>query len=288
MLGANPPPCPVSPQIYPEYLEVLSTRNDSGKNGAVVKGRLTNRSAATKAGNGDAFRAQGGQADNVGILGRATECAVLDQLIAAVRTGESRVLVVHGAPGIGKSALLDYTALSATDLRVLRADGVESEMELAFATLHQLCAPLLDGLKDLPAPQRDALETVFGTRAGNPAAALPGRAGGAEPPVGRLEGASRALRGRGHAMDGPGLGAGPRLRRPPAAGGVGRPRLRRPPAVCGLARTAGAESHRAGQRRRPRPVEFGDPRPSSTSTCAIGSSTRPEATRLPCWSCLAG
>src|SRR4051794_8073047 len=89
-------------------------------------------------------------------------------MIAAVRTGESRALVVRGAPGVGKSALLEHLESSATGMRVLRAVGVESEMELAFATLHQLCVPLLDRLPGLPAPQRDALETVFGLRAGTP------------------------------------------------------------------------------------------------------------------------
>ncbi|WP_207755566.1 ATP-binding protein [Nonomuraea cypriaca] len=89
-------------------------------------------------------------------------------MIEAVRMGESRVLVVHGAPGVGKSALLEYAENSATGMRVLRAAGVESEMELAFATLHQLCAPLLGRLENLPVPQRDALETVFGMRAGAP------------------------------------------------------------------------------------------------------------------------
>ncbi|RSM91870.1 helix-turn-helix transcriptional regulator [Kibdelosporangium aridum] len=101
-------------------------------------------------------------------MGRGSECAALDQVIAAVRTGESRVLVLHGEPGVGKSALLEHLASSATGMRVLRAVGVESEMELAFATLHQFCVPLLDRMKDLPAPQRDALETVFGMRAGAP------------------------------------------------------------------------------------------------------------------------
>jgi DNA-binding CsgD family transcriptional regulator len=105
---------------------------------------------------------------HVGLVGRRSECAVLDQMIAAVRTGESRVLVVHGAPGAGKTALLEYLESSATAMRILRAVGVESEMELAFATLHQLCVPLLDRLQDLPAPQREALETVFGMRAGTP------------------------------------------------------------------------------------------------------------------------
>ncbi|MDP4509278.1 ATP-binding protein [Nonomuraea turcica] len=109
-----------------------------------------------------------GHGENVGLLGRGSECALLDQLIAAVRMGESRVLVVHGAPGVGKSALLEYAENAAAGMRVLRAVGVESEMELAFATLHQLCAPLLDRLENLPEPQRQALETVFGMRGGSP------------------------------------------------------------------------------------------------------------------------
>ncbi|QVI23770.1 AAA family ATPase [Nocardia tengchongensis] len=101
-------------------------------------------------------------------MGRAPECATLDQLITAVRSGESRVLVVHGAPGVGKSALLDYLEDAGAGLRTMRAVGVESEMELPFATLHQLCVPLLDRLPVLPAPQRAAVETVFGMRTGNP------------------------------------------------------------------------------------------------------------------------
>ncbi|WP_344407117.1 AAA family ATPase [Actinomadura nitritigenes] len=110
-----------------------------------------------------------GRGDGVGLLGRGSECAQLDQMVAAVRTGESRVLVVHGEAGVGKSALLEYAGgVAAGNAQVLRAVGVESEMELAFATLHQLCAPLLNRLGALPSPQRDALETVFGMRAGAP------------------------------------------------------------------------------------------------------------------------
>jgi tetratricopeptide (TPR) repeat protein len=89
-------------------------------------------------------------------------------MIAAVREGESRVLVVRGDAGVGKSALLDHLAHAASNVRVLRAAGVESEMELAFATLHQLCVPLLDRLPRLPDPQQEALQTVFGIRAGAP------------------------------------------------------------------------------------------------------------------------
>ncbi|MGY6024756.1 helix-turn-helix transcriptional regulator [Streptomyces spinosirectus] len=109
-----------------------------------------------------------GRGDKVGLLGRQIECAVLDRLVDAVRTGQSRALVVHGPPGIGKSALLGHLTDSPGDLRVLRAVGIESEMELPFATLHQLCVPLVDRLKNLPVPQRTALETVFGIRAGPP------------------------------------------------------------------------------------------------------------------------
>jgi DNA-binding CsgD family transcriptional regulator len=116
----------------------------------------------------DQGRYRSGRGKNVSLLGRESERAAVDQTIAAVRTGESRVLLVHGTPGVGKSTLLEYAENSATGMRVLRAAGVESEMELAFATLHQLCAPLLDRLNDLPAPQRAALETVFGTREGHP------------------------------------------------------------------------------------------------------------------------
>jgi DNA-binding CsgD family transcriptional regulator len=91
---------------------------------------------------------------------------MLDRLINAVRAGGSRVLVVRGEPGVGKSALLDYLAGRAAGCRVVRAAGVESEMELAFAGLHQLLAPVLDRADRLPVPQRDALRTAFGLSAG--------------------------------------------------------------------------------------------------------------------------
>jgi DNA-binding CsgD family transcriptional regulator len=100
------------------------------------------------------------------LIGRRAECGVLDRLVAAVRAGESRALVVHGEPGVGKTALLEYLAGQASGCRVARAWGVQSEMELAFAVLHQLCVPILDRLERLPAPQRDALRTAFGVSAG--------------------------------------------------------------------------------------------------------------------------
>ena len=77
------------------------------------------------------------------LTGRRAECDTLDRLVAAVRSGVSRALVVHGEPGVGKSALLEYLAGRARDLQVVRAAGVQSEMELAFAAVHQLCAPML-------------------------------------------------------------------------------------------------------------------------------------------------
>src|SRR4051794_35874318 len=102
-----------------------------------------------------------------GLLGRRSERQTLDGLLEAVRGGQSRALVLRGEPGVGKTALLRYAIDSASDLRVVRAVGVESEMELAFAGLQQLCAPMLDRLQRLPAPQRDALATAFGLRAGD-------------------------------------------------------------------------------------------------------------------------
>jgi DNA-binding CsgD family transcriptional regulator len=97
-----------------------------------------------------------------GLTDRRSECDLLKQLIDAVRAGESRALVVRGEPGVGKTALLEYLVEQASGCRLVRAAGVQSEMELAFAGLHQLCVPLLDRLERLPAPQSDALQTAFG------------------------------------------------------------------------------------------------------------------------------
>ena len=83
-----------------------------------------------------------------------------------MRAGEGRALVVRGEPGVGKTVLLDYLAGRASGCRVARAAGVQSEMELAFAGLHQLCAPMLDHAESLPVPQREALRTAFGLSAG--------------------------------------------------------------------------------------------------------------------------
>ena len=96
------------------------------------------------------------------LRGRREERAVLDGLLEGARVGRSGVLVLKGEAGVGKSAVLEYAVASASEMRGIRAAGVQSEMELAFAALHQLCVPLLDRLERLPGPQRDALATTFG------------------------------------------------------------------------------------------------------------------------------
>src|SRR3954447_18394695 len=99
--------------------------------------------------------------------GRRSEREALERLLAAVRGGQSRGLVVGGEPGVGKTALVESAIGSASGFRVMRTLGVESEMELAFAALQQLCAPLLQRLDRLPGPQQEALGVAFGLRAGD-------------------------------------------------------------------------------------------------------------------------
>ncbi len=104
------------------------------------------------------------------LYGRRAECQALDRVITDVRAGQSRVLILRGEAGAGKSVLLDYLAgrASSAGCRVARVAGVQSEMELAFAGLHQLCAPMLRRAERLPEPQRDALRTASGLAAGPP------------------------------------------------------------------------------------------------------------------------
>src|SRR3954453_15816047 len=101
------------------------------------------------------------------LIGRDAERNLLDRLVNAARAGESRALVVRGEPGVGKTALLEYLAEHASGCRVARAVGVESEMELAYAGVHQLLTPMLDRLQRLPGPQRQALRTAFGLSSGS-------------------------------------------------------------------------------------------------------------------------
>src|SRR6201986_77791 len=102
------------------------------------------------------------------LRGRGGQCAQLDSLLDRARVGHSGVLMLSGEAGVGKTALLEYAiaSASASSLTVVRVGGIESEMELAFAALHQLCGPMLDRLECVPARQRDALETAFGLGSG--------------------------------------------------------------------------------------------------------------------------
>ncbi len=102
------------------------------------------------------------------LVDRLDECQVLDGLLEGVHAGSSGVLVIRGEAGVGKSALLDRCMRQASRFQVRRIAGVESEMELPFAGLHQLCAPMLDGVDSLPQPQRDALCVALGLAAGDP------------------------------------------------------------------------------------------------------------------------
>ena len=96
------------------------------------------------------------------LIGRNAECQVLEALLRTVRDGDSEVRVLLGQAGVGKTSLLGHLRASAADFQILEATGIESEMELPFAGLHQVCAPILDLRAALPAPQRAALESAFG------------------------------------------------------------------------------------------------------------------------------
>ena len=100
------------------------------------------------------------------LLGRASEREALEELLEEARGGQSRVLVLCGEPGVGKTALLEDAVQAASGFLVARASGVEAEMELPFAALQMLCAPMLDRLDHLPEPQRAAIGTAFGVSSG--------------------------------------------------------------------------------------------------------------------------
>jgi predicted ATPase len=102
------------------------------------------------------------------LVGRRVERARLDAFVAGVRSGQSQVLVLRGEAGIGKSALLEQVATQAEGCRVLAGAGVQADMELPFAALHQVLGPLLGGVDRLPPPQRDAVKVAFGLLAATP------------------------------------------------------------------------------------------------------------------------
>jgi hypothetical protein len=101
------------------------------------------------------------------LRGRRGECEALERVLDAARAGNSAIVVLRGEAGSGKTALLDFLLERASNFHIARVLGVESEMELAFAGLHQLCAPMLDRVEHLPAPQRDALRVAFGLAEGD-------------------------------------------------------------------------------------------------------------------------
>src|SRR5262245_24142746 len=103
----------------------------------------------------------------VGFLGRTSERERLDGMLARARHGQSAVLVIRGDPGIGKTALLRYAARQASGLRTAQVEGVQAEMELPFAGIHRLCAPLMNRLQALAEPQRNALRVAFGLSSGD-------------------------------------------------------------------------------------------------------------------------
>jgi DNA-binding CsgD family transcriptional regulator/tetratricopeptide (TPR) repeat protein len=109
-----------------------------------------------------------GRVQHSRLVGRRSECEALDQLLTDALAGRSQVIVVRGEAGVGKSALLRYLSEQVAGWTVATAVGVESEMELAYSGLHQLCGPMLDHLDRLPVPQSEALATVFGQRTGPP------------------------------------------------------------------------------------------------------------------------
>ena len=160
------------------------------------------------------------------------------------------MLVLRGEPGVGKTALLDYLARQAGGCQVARAAGVQSEMELAFAGLHQLCAPMLDRLG--PAAGAAAGGAADRVRPERRAAAgpVPGRAGRAEPAVGGGRGAAADLRDRRRAVAGPGLGAGAGVRGAAAGRRPGRAGVRGPDPGAELAGLPELDGGRAARGRR--------------------------------------
>ena len=103
------------------------------------------------------------------LIGRDSALEVLDDLLSSARAASSVVLVVRGGPGLGKTALLEHAIRSAADLQVARADGVEAELDLPHAALHQLLTPFVAGIGELPDSQRDAIATTLGLTRREPA-----------------------------------------------------------------------------------------------------------------------
>ena len=138
--------------------QLVATADGAGRSNAIV-GEPTRESSSQPGARPAPSRTRSG------LLGRRRECAVLDNVLAEARSRWSAAVVVTGEAGSGKSALLDHVRASAVDFQVVRSCGVESEMELPYAGLHQLCSSLLGRLDELPGPQRHALQAAMGLAA---------------------------------------------------------------------------------------------------------------------------
>ncbi len=182
------------------------------------------------------------------LVGRREESERIRGLLQGARGGRSGVLVVQGEAGVGKTALLDSAIESASDFRVVRSVGVESEMELPFATLHQLCISMLDRLERLPIEQYNALAVIFGLRAGTGPRPFHGWPGHIEPRLGRCGGSAALVRGGRCAMVGQRLGTSARIRGAPALGGVGSHDL-----LCAIVWRRSGNVAATGNRRTARP-----------------------------------
>lgn len=128
----------------------------------------------------------------VELRGRGPELAALERVLATARSGRSAVLVLRGEAGIGKTALLEYAASRAVGFRTAGVAGIDSEMGLPFAGLHQFCAPMLGQLPELPGPQRCVVRRVRTTR-GRGAQPVSGRPGGAQSAGLRRRGSAAGL-----------------------------------------------------------------------------------------------
>ena len=140
----------------------------------------------------------GGKGVDVVLVGRPAEREVLGGLLARAAEGYSGAMVLHGEPGVGKTALLDDTlaAAAASGIRTFRLTGVESETQLGYAGLHRFLLPFADHVERLPVPQREALRSTFGLVAGPPGGPVPGRAGRADAAGRRSVGSAVGMRGR--------------------------------------------------------------------------------------------
>jgi DNA-binding CsgD family transcriptional regulator len=157
------------PELGPQPKQIVGPRSPGSSATRKAHDRrpvATQVSACGDAQEGAVVRASSNGDLGPALRGRRREGGALHRLLASVRAGQSRVLVVRGESGVGKSALLEDLVGRAAECHVMRAAGAESEAELAYAGLHRLCAPVLDLRERLPAPQRDALATVFGLSAG--------------------------------------------------------------------------------------------------------------------------